>query len=104
MLGGELVGLLLEEQLEGSLRQSVCRSRGDLLEGSEVHIESGPIVAEGPLRDDLSPPGGEFVEFPEFLGREAWRRHGSSGLAVASVTDRGFPIRTAKQLQTPDKP
>jgi hypothetical protein len=51
LLGGELVGLLFEEQLEGSLGQSLGGGGGDLLEGSEVDIESGSVVAEGPPVD-----------------------------------------------------
>jgi hypothetical protein len=71
LLIGELVGLLLEEQLEGSLGQSVGSGVGDLLEGAEVHIEAGPVVAEGPPGDDLGPLSGEFVELLEFLGCES---------------------------------
>jgi hypothetical protein len=100
----ELVGLLLEEQLEGPFGQSVRGRGGDLLEGAEVHVESGSVVPEGPLGDDLGPLAGEIVELLEFLGCEAGRRHGSSCLAVASMMGRGFLIPTTNQRQTPDKP
>ena len=71
MLVGEFVGLLFEEELEGSLGQPLGGSGGDLLEGPEVHIEPGSIVAESPLGDDLGPLLCEFVELLEFLGCEA---------------------------------
>jgi hypothetical protein len=71
LLIGELAGLLLEEQLESSFGQSLGRSGSDLLEGAEVHIESGSVVAKGPLGDDLGPLAGEFVELLEFLGCES---------------------------------
>jgi hypothetical protein len=78
LFGGEFAGLLLEEELDCPFGQPVCGGGGDLLEGSEVHVMSGSVVPEGPLRDDHGPPGGEVVEFPEFLGYETGRRHGSS--------------------------
>ena len=101
---GEFVGLLLEEQLESSLGQPVGGSGGDLLEGLEVHVESGALVADGPLGDGRGPLPCEFVELLELLGCEAGRRHGSSCLAVASMTGRGFPIPPSKHRQTPNKP
>jgi hypothetical protein len=101
---GEFTGLLFEEELESPLGQSLSGSGGDLLEGAEVHIETGSVVPEGPPGDDLCPPGGEVVEFPEFLGGEAGCRHGSSCLAVASTTGWGFPIPHPKHRKAPDKP
>jgi hypothetical protein len=86
LLCGKFAGLLFEEQLESPFGQSVSRGGGDLLEGAEVHVESGSVVAEGPLGDDLGPLSGKFVELLEFLGGEAGRRHGSSCLAVTSMT------------------
>jgi hypothetical protein len=68
---GEFVGLLFEEQLESSFGQPLCGGGGDLLEGPEVHVESGTVVAESPLGDDLGPLAGEFVELLEFLGCES---------------------------------
>jgi hypothetical protein len=90
LFGGEFAGLLFEEQLEGSLGQSVCGGVGDLLEGAEVDVESGSVVAEGPLGDDLAPLGSESAELAEFLGRESRGRHGSSCLHVASIAAPGF--------------
>jgi hypothetical protein len=71
LLVGEFVSLLFEEQLEGPLGQSVGRGVCDLLESSEVHVESGPVVPEGPFGDDPGPLPSEFVELLEFLGCEA---------------------------------
>jgi hypothetical protein len=71
LLVGEFVGLLFEEQLERPFGQSVCGGGGDLLEGAEVHVESGSVVPEGPPGDDLGPLPGEVVELSEFLRCEA---------------------------------
>lgn len=103
MLGWEFVGLLFEEQLESSFGQALSGRSGDLLEGSEVHIESRSVVAEGSLGDDFGPLACEFVELVEFLGCEAGCRHGSSCLTVASRTDWGFPIPTSTHRKTPNK-
>jgi hypothetical protein len=71
LLWGELVGLLLEEQLEGPFGQALCGRGGDLFHGSEVDVESGSVVAEGPFGDDFGPAGGKGAEFLEFLGCES---------------------------------
>lgn len=104
MLLGELAGLLFEEPLEGSFGQPVCGSGGDLLDGPDVHVESGSVVAEGPLRDDLGPRSGDVVELLEFLGCESGGRHGSSCLAVASRWGWGFPIPACTHRLTSHKP
>src|SRR5829696_3617712 len=69
----EFVSLLLKEQLECSLVESLRGGGGDLLEGAEVHIESGSVVPEGPLGNNLRPSCGQIVEFLEFVGCELWR-------------------------------
>lgn len=101
---GEFVGLLSEEEFECALGESVSRGGGDLFHGSEVDIEPGSVVAEGPLGDDFGPLPCKVVELSELLGCEAGRRHGLSCLAVASMTGRGFPIPPSKHRKTPDKP
>jgi len=90
LFGGEFVGLLFEEQLECSFGQSLSGSGGDLLEGSEIDVESGPVVPKGSFGDDFGPRSSEFVELSEFLGCEAWGGHGSACLGVASMTDWGI--------------
>jgi hypothetical protein len=87
---GESPGLLLKEELECPFGQTLGRRRGDLLEGSEVDIESGPVVAEGSFGDDLAPLGGQCPEPAEFLGCEVRGGHRSSGLEVAAMTASGF--------------
>jgi hypothetical protein len=104
LLGGELVGLLFEEQLEGSLGQSLGGGGGDLLEGSEVDIESGSVVPEGPLGDDLGPLAGEVVELLEFLGCEAGRRHALSCQVDAAMRGWEFPIPPSIHRKANDKP
>jgi hypothetical protein len=76
LLVGEFVGLLLEEKLESSLVESLCGSGGDLLEGAEVDVEAGSVITECSFGDDLCPSGSEVLEFLEFFGCEAGRRHG----------------------------
>jgi len=71
--------LLLQEQLEGSFGESLGGGGGDLLEGAEVDIESGAVVAEGPSGDDFAPLGGEVAELVKFGRGEWWSAHGVSG-------------------------
>jgi hypothetical protein len=68
---GELVGLLLEQELESPFGQPFRGHGGDLFHGSEVDVESGSVVAEGPFGDDFGPAGGKGAEFLEFLGCES---------------------------------
>ncbi len=80
---GEFIRLLFEEQLKCSLVESLCGGGGDLLEGAEVHIESGSVVPEGPLGNNLCPACGEIVKFSQFLGGKSWGGHRSPCLEVA---------------------
>jgi len=69
-LRAQRLGLLLEEGLQGPLREPGGGGVGDLLPGAEIDVESGPVVAEGAPGDDFAPLGGEVLEFLEFLGGE----------------------------------
>src|ERR1700680_4316565 len=73
---GELVGLLLEEQLERSLGEPLCGGRGDLLHGSEIDIQPRPVVAERSLRNDFAPLGRQCPESVQFLRCELGCGHG----------------------------
>jgi hypothetical protein len=68
VVGGEGLGLLLQEGSQRALGQSVGSRGGDLLQGAEVHVEAGAGVAEGAARHDLAPLGGQVTELLEFLG------------------------------------
>ena len=92
---GELVGLLLEQQLESSFGQSLCGSSGDLLEGSEIDIQARSVVAESPLGDNLCPPRCQIVKFLEFLGCKSWSGHRPVCLEVTPRAILGFPIPQA---------
>jgi hypothetical protein len=70
LFGRESLGLLVEEELQGSFGEPVRRHGGNLLHGPEVDVQAGPVVAEGPLGNDFPPLGREGVELVEFLGRE----------------------------------
>jgi hypothetical protein len=72
LFAGELLGLLLDEELECSFGKPLCRDGGNLLHGPEVDIQTGPVVAEGPLGNDFPPLGREVSELVEFL-RSDWR-------------------------------
>lgn len=71
LFGGESLGLLLEEQLERSFGQPLRGGGGDLLEGTEVDIESRAVVTERALGNDFAPLGSQGPEPVEFLGCES---------------------------------
>ncbi len=78
--------------MEGALGQPVCGGVGDLLEGAEVDLESGAVVAEGPSGHDFGPLGGQGSELVEFLSGESGSGHGSSCLEVAAMVTGAVPI------------
>jgi hypothetical protein len=89
LLGGELVGLLLEHLLKCPFGQSVRRGGGDLLHRVEVHVESGSVVAEGTTGDDFAPPGGELAELEEFFWGERTTCHETPCPEVTTKPNRG---------------
>jgi hypothetical protein len=95
LLVGKFVGLLLQEQLQGSLGKSLGGNGGDLLEGAEVHVESRSVVAEGPSGDDFAPLGGEAAKLVEFFGGESGVAHGSS---CSEVTSRAAELFLSRGL------
>jgi hypothetical protein len=104
LLGGELVGLLPEEELECSLGQPLGRRGGDLLHGSEVDAQVGSVVAEGASGDDLPSLGGECAELVGFLGGEAGCDHGSIPPELTPMTVGGFPIPHPSTRKAPHEP
>jgi hypothetical protein len=84
LLVGEFVGLLLQQQLQGTFGESLGGDGSNLLEGAKVHVESRAVVAEGPSGHDFAPLGGQGFKLVEFLSGESGSRHGSSCLEVAA--------------------
>src|SRR6188472_3435671 len=103
-LVGHLLSLLLEHLLKRPFGQSVRRGGGDLLHRLEVHVQSRPVVAEGPLGDDFAPLGRQDTQSVEFLGCEAWGRHDLSLSEVPTRATDAFPIPLPDPCKTPRKP
>jgi hypothetical protein len=88
--GAEVLGLLLQEGGEGALGQAGGGGGGDLLQGVHIEVEAGARVAEGSAGDDFAPPGGQFTDILELLGRDRGVRHGSSCLVLAKNGSGAF--------------
>jgi hypothetical protein len=56
MFGGQFLGLLLEQQLQGALGHSLGGGVSQLFHGPEIDLQTGASVAESPLGDNFSPP------------------------------------------------
>ncbi len=85
LLSRKFVCLLLEQQLKCALGESLCGSGGDLLEGSEIDVESRPVIAKSSFGDNFGPLGSEVTEFEEFFGGETGSVHRSSCLEVTTM-------------------
>src|SRR5438874_13752546 len=70
LLRAQGMGLLFEKGLQSSFGEPGSSSEGDLLHGSEIDIESRPLVAIGASGDNFAPLGSEVAEFLEFFGSE----------------------------------
>lgn len=90
LLLAQAVGLSLEEVLEGALVEAGGGGLGDLLHEVQVGLEPGPVVAEGPPGDDLTPPSGEVTELLELFGGKGPTRHGLSCLGVRATARSEF--------------
>jgi hypothetical protein len=88
--GAEGVGLLFEEGLQGALVEPGGGGLSDLLQGVEIDVESGPVVAEGAASDDFAPLGRQITEFLELLGSKLASRHSSSCLGVRTTESMEF--------------
>ena len=87
---GQTLGLLLEEDLQGTVAEAVSGGVCDLFQGSQIDGEVRSVVSEGTSGDDFSPAGDQFVDLPEFFGCEVALRHLQSLLVFASPTEGGF--------------
>ena len=80
------LGLLFEEGLQGSLGEPGGGGEGELLHGSEIDVESRPLVTVGASGHDFAPLCGEVVEFVEFLRSEGVACHDASCIEVKTKT------------------
>jgi hypothetical protein len=85
LLLGESLGLLVEEQLEGSCGKPLGGRGGDLLHSSEIDIQTGALVAEGPFGNNFRPLSSKRVEFLEFLGCKLRSGHSAFAPEVMSM-------------------
>jgi hypothetical protein len=69
LLGGESLGLVLQEGVEGAFGQATSGGSGDLLHGHKVKGVVGARLLQEAAGDDFSPPGGEVMDLLEFLRR-----------------------------------
>jgi hypothetical protein len=67
LLGGEHLGLLLDEDAEGSLGHAGRGRGGDLLHRLEVKGSARGEIARDASGDDFSPAGGQVVDFLQSL-------------------------------------
>jgi hypothetical protein len=88
LLVGQVVGLLLQEGLQGPLGEALCGSEGDLLHGVEVEVEVVLACASG---DDFAPSSGEVAEFLEFVGGQLAAWHEVSCLGFETNRRNGLP-------------
>jgi hypothetical protein len=87
---GQALGLLLEEDLQGTVAEAIGGGVCDLLHGSQIEGEVRSIVSEGTSCDDFSPAGDQFVDLPEFFGCDVALRHLQSLPVLASSTEGSF--------------
>jgi hypothetical protein len=90
LLGGQALGLLLQEGGQSPLGQAAGGGGGDLLHGLEVDGPVGAGLAEGATRDDFAPLGSDFTDFLELLGGELGAGHGESYLVLTKSDTRVF--------------
>jgi len=81
----EGIGLLFQEGGEGAFGESGRGGGCHLLQGGEIKVESGPLVAEGPAGDNFAPLGGQRADVLEVLGRNLRACHRQSCLRVTEI-------------------
>jgi hypothetical protein len=81
--GSEALGLPFEEVGKGSLGES-GGGIGDLFHGVEIGVESGSVVAEGSLADNIAPIGDEFADLLEQFRGKLVGWHGLYYLVLAT--------------------
>jgi hypothetical protein len=103
-VGGEGLGLLLQEASERPLGQSPGGGRGDLFEGGQVGVEAGAGIPEGPARHNFAPLGRQVTDILEFLGSQLRSGHRLSCLEVAPSDVEGLFFPFYRKVVRPAKP
>ena len=70
LLRAQGAGLLLEQDCQCALGESGSGRAGQLLQGVEVHVQTGTLGAESAAGDDFAPAGGQVTDFTEELRRK----------------------------------
>jgi hypothetical protein len=84
-LRAEQLGLLLQQDAEGSFVQAGSSGSGDLLHGIQIDVRARPCLAKGVPGNNLAPARSEFTDFLEMLRREFALRHGQSCLVLTRI-------------------
>jgi hypothetical protein len=84
------IGLLADQDREGTFGQAGGGGAGDVLHGLEIDLRAGPGVTEGTAGDDFAPLGSEVADFLEVLGGKLVTRHGLSCLVLARRNGDAF--------------
>jgi hypothetical protein len=90
LLRGQGVGLLAEQNREGTFADTSGRGAGDVLHGLEIDLGAGSGIAEGASGDDFAPLGGEVTDFLKVFRGELARRHGWSCLVLTRMNGDAF--------------
>src|SRR5262249_7856655 len=104
LLGGEGLGLLLQEGGEWAFGESAGGGLGNLLQGEQIDVQPRSGVAEGTAGDNLAPLGGQIADVLEFFGCQWRSAHGLPclGLAPSDVSGRSGPFyRKARRQAKP---
>jgi len=99
LLGAEGLGLLLQEDDEGTLGQARGGFLGQRLQGAEVDVQPWAFGAESTPGHDFSPGDRQFTDVPEVFRLEWSTRHSHSCLGLGRIdADAFFLPFYAKQL------
>ena len=104
VVGGEGLGLLLQEGGEGALGQAAGGGGGDLFQGEQIDVQAGAGVTEGAAGDDLAPLGRQITDILEFFGCESRSGHGLSCLGVTPSDVEGLSCPFYRKVLHPAKP
>ena len=85
LLRAESLGLLLQGSGERAFGEPGGGRGGELLQGGEIEVEPGAVVAEGPSGDNFAPAGGESTDILEVLRGEGLACHRPSCIEVAET-------------------
>ena len=102
VVGGEGLGLLLQEGGEGALGQA-AGGGGDLFEGEQIDIEARAVITEGAACDNLAPLCRQVADRLEFLGCESRSGHRLSCPGVTPSDVEGLSCLFYRKVRHPAK-